>query len=108
MTILWDIRSRAKKVALQVAAAAVVGYFAYHAIEGDRGVKRWAALQEDLRAAKAQQAELIERREGLDARVSLLRRGHLDPDLLEERAQRVLNYGRVDEFVILLPDNEAN
>ena len=100
-----DIRSRIRRVAFHVIAAAVVGYFVYHAVEGDRGVKRWAELQSDLGDARMQQAELRDERETLEARVNLLRRSNLDPDLLEEQAKRVLNYGRSDEFIILLPDH---
>lgn len=106
MDAFRDIRLRARRVAFHVIAAAVVGYFVYHAVEGDRGVKRWAELQTDLSAARGQQAELQGERETLEARVNLLRRSNLDPDLLEERAKRVLNYGHSDEFIILLPSED--
>ena len=106
MSILWEIRSRAKRVVFHVTAAAVVGYFAYHAVEGSRGVKRWAELREDLSVAHTQQAALAAEREMLEGRVNLLRRWNLDPDLLEEQAKIILNYGREDEFLVILPPRE--
>ena len=42
-----------------------------------------------------------ERRKALQHRVKLLSPGSLDPDMLEERARFMLNYGFPDDAVIL-------
>lgn len=103
MSLLRDIRQRVKRVAPQVLAAAIVAYFAYHAVHGAKGIKAWARLSDDLVAAKAEHAALVAKREQLEARVNLLRREHLDPDMLKERALSVLNYAEPDEYIIMLP-----
>ena len=104
MSLLRDIRPRVKRVAPQVLAAAVVAYFAYHAVHGSKGIKAWARLGDDLVAAKAEHAALVARRQELEARVNLLRLEHWDPDMLKERARSILNYGHPEELIILLPE----
>jgi len=51
-------------------------------------------------AAHAMQVSRTER-DAIKRRVSLLEPGSLDPDMLEERARLMLNYGHVDDIVIL-------
>ena len=104
MSLLRDIRPRVRRVAPQVLAAAIVAYFAYHAVHGGKGIKAWIRLSDDLASAKAEQATLVARRQELEARVNLLRREHLAPDMLKERALSILNYGHPEEFIILLPE----
>ncbi len=104
MSLLADIRQRTRIVAPQVFAAALVGYFAFHSFQGDHGVRAWARLSEDLAGARTVLADLTQDRKLLEHRVDLLRRGHLDPDLLEERARRILNYGGRDDYIIMLDD----
>ena len=56
----------------------------------------------------ANAAVLAAERTRLEHRVQLLRPDSLDPDLLEERARDMLNYGSDDELLILLPDPLAD
>jgi len=102
MALLYEIRRRARQVAPQVLFAGTLGYFAFHTVEGDRGLIAWAQLKEELARAQAEQAFVAEERAVLEHRVGLLRKEHLDPDMLDERARLLLNYGRADEFVVLL------
>ena len=104
MSIFRDIRRRAKGTAPQILAGALVAYFAYHAIQGERGINSWITLKEDLAASEAQLAALEAERARLDNRVRRLRRDSLDPDLLEERARLLLNYGYADDRVVMLPE----
>ena len=102
MSLLREVRIRARRVAPQVLAATLVAYFGYHAIEGNKGVKTWARLNDDLTAAQTHLADLVAERVGA---VNLLNRKHLDPDLLHERALEVLNYGHADEYIVIHPDD---
>ena len=43
MALLLDMRRQAKQVVVPVLAIAVLAYFAYHAIQGDRGLFAWMA-----------------------------------------------------------------
>ena len=106
MSLLREIRIRARRVAPQVLAATLVAYFGYHAVEGDKGVKTCARLNDDLTVAKAHLTVLKAEREKLEKRVNLLNRKHLDPDLLHERALEVLNFGHPDEYIVIRPDGE--
>lgn len=106
MAVFRELRRRARQIAPPVLAACLLSYFAYHAIQGDRGLLAWLQLRQELAEAKAEAARLDERRARLEQRVSLLRADSLDPDLLDERAHALLGYGRPDEYVILLPEGE--
>ncbi|UEM06171.1 septum formation initiator family protein [Skermanella rosea] len=83
--------------------AAIVGYFAYHAVQGDRGLIALSHLQNEIQQAQATLAQVSEQRIELEKRASLLRRDHLDPDMLDERARAVLNYSHPDDVIILVP-----
>jgi len=105
MRLLREIRNRARQATPQVLAACMVAYFAYHALHGDRGFYAWIMLKQERAQTFAVAATLAEERARLEHRVGLLRSDHLDPDLLEERAQAILNYGNEDDRVIFLgPD----
>jgi cell division protein FtsB len=103
MTLRDEIRNRARKAAPQVLAACMVGYFAYHALQGDRGFNAWVQTKQALREARAENEALAAQQAELTHRVEMLRPDHLDPDLLEERARIMLNFGLPGEYVILYP-----
>lgn len=102
MSLVAEIRVRARHVVGPVLGLCAAGYFAYHAVNGDRGLIAWLELQKKIEAAHAVAAEVAARREALEHRVKLLHPEGIDPDLLEERARRMLNYGYPDEIVILV------
>lgn len=106
MSLLRELKLKARQVTAPVIAAGLVGYFAYHAIEGDRGVRSWLQLRYELDQAAATEAALAGQREQLARQVRLLRRDGLDTDLLDERAHLLLNYGREDEYVVFLGDDQ--
>ena len=103
MVIWQELKRRARDVVGPVLGFCVVGYFIYHSIEGDRGLMAYLRLTERLTDARAQLEEVQGERQGLERRVKLLRSDNLDPDMLDERARRVLNYSRPDEIII--PDS---
>lgn len=103
MRLLREIRLRARQAAPQVLAACMVAYFAYHALHGDRGFYAWILLKQEKAQVAAAAEAVAEERARLEHRVGLLRSDHLDPDLLEERAQAILNYGAERDHIIFLP-----
>ena len=103
MALVHEIRRRGRQIAPQVLLAATLGYFAYHTVQGEHGVLAWLQLEKELRIATANAAVLAKEKNQLEHRVSLLRPNSLDPDLLEERARLVLNYGGDGEMLVLLP-----
>jgi cell division protein FtsB len=100
MAFLREIRRRARPVAGPVAGISLFAYFAYHLVEGDRGLIAWRRLADEIRVAQAERDGVKAERVALDRRVSLLRPGHLDRDMLDERARAVLNRVGPDERVI--------
>ncbi len=100
MVIWQELKRRARDVIGPVLGFCVVGYFVYHSIEGDRGLTAYLRLTERLSEARAQLEEVQSERQALERRVKLLRADNLDPDMLDERARRVLNYSRPDEIII--------
>lgn len=101
MGILTELKRRAGDVVAPVIGFCAVGYFAYHSIEGDRGLVAWLRLNEQIKTSQSELDGLQAERKGLERRVSLLRPESLDRDLLEERVRVVLNYARSDEITIL-------
>jgi cell division protein FtsB len=102
VAILGEIRRRARLVAGPVAGISLFAYFAYHLVEGDRGLIAWRALADKIRVAEAERGAARAERLALEERVSLLRPSHLDRDMLDERARAVLNRIGPDERVIFL------
>lgn len=103
MMILNEIRRRARHVVGPFLGLTAVVYFAYHTVQGDRGLMAWWRLNQEIKQAEESLAQLEEARDNLDHRARLLRPDHLDPDMLEERARLMLNMGRDDEVIVLRP-----
>ena len=85
---------------------ALTGYFAYHLVEGDRGLIAWLRLSRELRVATAHLEAVRGQRVPLELKVSNLRPEHLDLDLLDERVRATLNLVSPDEIVIMQPAND--
>ena len=96
-----DIKERAGGVIGPVIGICVAGYFAVHAVQGERGVKAWIDLQRKVELTRVESSRISAEKTELEKRVALLRPDSLDPDMLEERARLMLNFGRKDEMVIM-------
>lgn len=105
MSLLHEIRKRARHIAGPVFAIAVFSYFAYHSIQGDRGFIAWLQLTQQVEIAQATLEKVSNERSALEHRARLLRPDNLDPDMLDERARQVLSLVRPDELVILDKDS---
>jgi cell division protein FtsB len=101
MILLHEIRKRARHIAGPVLAISVFGYFAYHSVQGDRGLLAWVQLGQQVEIAQATLEKVSRDRSALEHRARLLRPDNLDPDMLDERARQVLSLTRPDELIIL-------
>ena len=106
MGLMQEIRARARYVIGPVLGICAVGYFAFHVVHGDRGLIEWWNIKQRVSAAKQALAVTQGERETLERRVQLMEPGTLDPDMIEERARLMLNYGYADEIVILEDQNK--
>lgn len=86
-----------------VIGAAVVGYFAYYAVQGDRGLMALRHLQGEIAEAERILQQTRGDRERMERRAQLLRADNLDPDMLEERARGLLNLSHPNDVIITLP-----
>ncbi|MBM3599133.1 MAG: septum formation initiator family protein [Alphaproteobacteria bacterium] len=97
-----EIRRRLPYAAGQVLGCLVVAYFAYHLVEGDRGLLAMRYLKQEIVQTRTMLQGLEAERGALEARVALLRPSGLDPDMLDERARLMLNLAAPGEIVIPL------
>lgn len=94
--------SRLKRnLAIGMTAFLVVGYFAFHAFNGDHGIFANHRYEERVLGLKAQLAGLKAQREALEHRTSLLKPESLDPDMLEERVRENLNLAHPRDVMVM-------
>jgi len=103
MIVLRELRRRAHLIVGPVLGIALTGYFAYHLVEGDRGLIAWLQLTREIRAENAKLEAVRAQRQALDLKISNLKPDHLDPDLLDERVRATLNLVAPGETVIMQP-----
>ena len=100
MGLIVELRSRARHVVGPVLGICVSVYFAYHVVQGDRGLIAWWTLKQRVASAQQTLNEITARRKTLEHRVDLLHPDSLDPDMLDERARVMLNYGQPGDIII--------
>ena len=103
MIVLRESRRRAHLIVGPVLGIALTGYFAYHLVEGDRGLIAWLHLTREIRTESVKLEAVRAQRQALDLKVSNLKPDHLDPDLLDERVRATLNFVAPGETVIMQP-----
>ncbi|MBL8806535.1 MAG: septum formation initiator family protein [Rhodospirillales bacterium] len=101
MSFLLLIQRSARAALGPVLGFCVMGYFAYHSFEGERGLYAYLRLTEEVRIAREHRDDVRAERIALERRVALLRADTLDRDMLDEQTRTILNYTRPDELVIL-------
>jgi cell division protein FtsB len=101
MSFLLLIQRSARAALGPVLGICVVGYFAYHSFEGERGLYAYLRLTEQVRIAREHRDDVRAERVTLERRVALLRTDSLDRDMLDEQSRALLNYARPDEVIIL-------
>jgi cell division protein FtsB len=100
---LVELRRRSRQAIGPFLGLTAMAYFAYHMIQGDRGLIAWWRLSHEIAQAETNLAGLKSEEDRLDRRARLLRPDHLDRDMLEERARLMLDVGRPDEIMVLRP-----
>ena len=102
MFVFDAIRQRARLIVGPIFGISLVIYFAYHLVQGDRGLIAWLRLTQQINEAHASLAALDAQRAPLEHRVSLMRE-KIDPDLLDQSARAELNLVGTNEVVIFNP-----
>ena len=104
MPEFYRLRRKLRPALVPAIAACLVGYFAYHTVQGDHGLIARHHLRGELARADVTLAALSAERERLELQVGKLSPDHVDLDLLEERVRVMLNFGHPDDVVLYVPD----
>lgn len=79
-------------------------YLTFHVLHGERGLYALVKAQRELAVAAAALAQTHAEREQVELRVSHLRDGSLDLDLLDEQMRRMMGVMKTDEVMFMLPN----
>ena len=91
---------------LPAVCGAVTAYFGYYAVWGERGVLALENAQAELGVRQEQLAQLRGERIRLQHRISLMKPGQVDPDLVEELARAELMDGQPGEVAVPRPKSQ--
>ena len=96
-------QSKLRPLLLPVCCLFILGYFAYHAVEGDYGLFALEKLKERVASLETELAAVRAERARMEAHVALMRPESLDRDMIDERAREALNMADAKDIVIFLP-----
>ena len=103
IVVLHEMRRRARFLVAPLLGAALASYFVYHTIEGDRGLRAWRDISQQLHAAKETLATVEAEHDALAHKVAGLDPQHVDPDLLDQQIRSNLDLVAPNEIVIVQP-----
>jgi cell division protein FtsB len=96
------LRAVLNALALYAISAGLIAYFGVNAYSGNYGLRAKQEIEGEIRDLDAELVALRVEREKWERRISLLRSESLDPDMLEERARVLLNFGDPRDLVLPL------
>lgn len=79
-------------------------YLSYHALHGERGLSALIREQHERSILQTELQEKKQQREAMELKVSHLRDGSLDLDLLDEQMRRMLGVMKPGEIVVMQGD----
>jgi len=101
MKKLLEHRYLVRKNIVTLVGIGLFVYFSYHLMQGERSLMRYLALQKSVSNLELKSFELSHEQEQLEKKVSMMRPGSINKDMLEERARIVLGFRRAGEVDIL-------
>jgi len=102
MTNLFQGRQRFLEIVVPAMMISLLGYFTYHALQGQNGLLAYLRLDKELAVQERLVADIAAEREALEHRVHLMRPSSIDPDMLDEQVRSILGYAGDSEVVIYL------
>lgn len=91
-----------------LATLVIVGYFGFHAFNGQYGIRANLAMQKRMVELKGELAGLTKQRQTLEERVKLLRDGSMEKDMVDQHVRAQLNMVREDEIVLFIHNSPIN
>ena len=101
MQLFQEMRRRVRYLIAPLFWLVLTVYFGYHAVNGERGLRRLFELRQEIQIASQVAEEVALRREEMEKKVLQLSPQGLDVDMLEESARTMLNMGQDGDYVIL-------
>lgn len=101
MHLFLEIRRRVRHMLPPLFWLVLTFYFGYHAVNGERGLRRLFELKQEIKIASQVAEEVSLRRVEMEQKVSQLSPQSIDVDMLEESARSMLNMGQEDDYIIL-------
>ena len=83
------------------ASLGLLGFFAWHALEGPRGFAFREKLASQSRQLSDELAAIQKQRTDFETRVALLRPESVDPDMLDEIARSTLDVAGRNDLIVL-------
>lgn len=102
MVIRPRIRAFLAALGLYVLAALSIGYFGINAYTGNHGLKAREALDHDIADLAKELDRTKAERQRWQRRVTLLQTDRIDPDMLDERARRLLNWADPHDVTVMI------
>ncbi len=87
-----------------LALLAILGYFGIHAFNGQYGIRANLIMQKQMVGLEQKLAKRNRKRILLEDRVSLLREGALEKDMVDQQVRSQLNMVRADEVVVFVSE----
>ena len=87
---------------LYILAAAMIGYFWFHAYTGQRGLHAKHEIDQQMSELTAELDRLKVEHGHWERKVALLRSNSIDPDLLDERARTLLNLSHPNDLIMMV------
>ena len=101
------VRTRRQRIlqaaGLYLAAAAMIGYFGFHAYHGDHGIRAKQQFLVEIGELNAELQTLRREKTEVARRVALMQSNALDPDMLDQRARQILNFADPRDLILILP-----
>lgn len=101
MRLFQEMRRRVRYIIAPLFWLVLTVYFGYHAVNGERGLRRLFELKQEIQIASQVAGEVALRREEMEKKVHQLSPQSLDVDMLEESARTLLNMGQDGDYIIL-------
>jgi cell division protein FtsB len=105
IVVVHELRRRARFLVGPFLGLALTSYFVYHTIEGDRGLRAWRDINEQLHVAQDQFATVEAERDALEHKVYGLNPDHVDPDLLDQQIRMQLELVSPGEIILMQPSS---
>ncbi|WP_039759942.1 FtsB family cell division protein [Bartonella queenslandensis] len=99
-------RSIKVRFVLPFMTVGVLSYFSYHIYHGEYGLYSRSEVNQYISELEKELHTIEAERQFIEKRISLLRNGHIEKDMLDEYVRKNLNFSKPNELTILIPLND--